>query len=82
MLFLNRAAVVRHSCKLVGYQLQIRITFIIPEQDIKTRIERFDQVVFQQQCLGLAAHHRGFHTRNFGHHVTDARAAMAFLKVI
>ena len=30
-------------------QLEIRVTFVVPEQNIKARVERLDQVVFKQQ---------------------------------
>jgi hypothetical protein len=40
------------------------------------RVQRLDEVVFQQQRLGLGAHHRGLHAHNLAHHVADARAAV------
>ena len=66
----------------MGGELQIRVTLIVPEQNIKTWVQRFDQVVFEQQGLCLATHHGGFHPHNLGHHVANARTTMVFLKVI
>ena len=57
------AAVVAHARKRllrgVGRQAQIGVAFVVPEQNIKTRVLRFNQVVLQQQGLGLRAHYRG-----------------------
>ncbi|MNW00341.1 hypothetical protein D3C71_1958200 [compost metagenome] len=61
---------------------QIGITLVIAKQDVVLRVLGLDQVVFQQQRLGLGAHHRGFQARDLADHVADARAAMAFLEVV
>ena len=39
--------------------LQIRIAFVVPKQDVVFGVERLDEVVFKQQGFGLTAHHRG-----------------------
>ena len=60
---------------------QIGVTFVVAKQNVVARLEGLDEVVFQQQGLGLGAHHRGFQTCNLADHMADTRAAMAFLKV-
>jgi len=62
-------------------QFQVRIAFVVPKQNVEPGVQRLDQVIFQQQRLGFRAHHRGLHSRNFGHHVADAGATMVFLKI-
>ena len=89
MLFLHRAPVVGHPRKAgarirrrtrAGH-LQVRIAFVIPKQNVVLGVERLDQVVFQQQGLGLRAHHRCFQPHDLAHHVADTRAAVIFLKI-
>jgi len=61
--------------------LQVRIAFVVPKQDVVLGLERLDEVVFQQQGLGLGAHHGGLHARDLAHHVANARAAMVTVKI-
>ena len=93
VLFFNRAAVVGNARKGRGLgsaafgsglhtgQLEVGIAFIVPKQDVEFRVQRFDQVVFQQQRLGFGAHHRGLHPHDLRHHVADTGAAMVFLEI-
>ena len=64
-----------------GGQLQVGIALVVPKQDVVLRVQRLDQVVFQQQRLGLRTHHRGFHAHDLGDHVANARAALVFLEI-
>ena len=91
MMFLfNRTPVVRHPRKARTRtrreadtrDLQVRVTLVVPKQDVVFGIERLDEIVFQQQRLGFRTHHRGFHARDLAHHVPDARAAMIFLEIV
>ena len=95
MVFVDRAAVIHHpwcgfrvgmtqavNCATLGEgDFQIGIAFIVTKQNVVARLEAFDEVVFQQQGLGLRAHHGGFKADNFAHHMADAGAAMVFLEV-
>ncbi len=89
----RRAPVVRHTrkhlrarhpragCAAAG-DLEVGVTLVIPEQDVVLRVLRLDEVVFQQQRLGLGAHHRGLHPHDLADHVADTRAAMGLLEVV
>jgi hypothetical protein len=61
--------------------LQIRIALVVAEQDVELGVQRLDEVVFQQQRLGLGAHHRGLHAGDLADHVADAGAAMVLGEV-
>ena len=61
--------------------LQVRIAFVVPKQDVVLGLERLDEVVFQQQGLSLGAHHGGLHARDLAHHVANARAPMVTVKI-
>ena len=60
---------------------QIRVAFVIPEEDVVLGVQHLDQVVFQQQGLRLGAHRRGFHADDLADHVADAGAVMGFLEI-
>ena len=62
-------------------ELQIRVAFIVPEQNVEARMQRFDQVVFKQQRFGLRADHRGFHAHDARDHEANACATVVFLKI-
>jgi hypothetical protein len=53
---------------------QVGVGFVIPEQDVETRVQRFDEVVFQQQRFGFRAHHGGFHAHDATDHLPNASA--------
>jgi hypothetical protein len=60
VLLVHGAAVVGHARERPGHELQVRIALVVLEQDVELGVQRLDQVVLEQQRLGLAAHHRGF----------------------
>ena len=67
---------------LVGARdLQVGVALVVAKQDVVARVERLDQVVFQQQRFGFRSHHRGFQARDLADHVADARSAVVLLEV-
>ena len=62
-------------------ELQVRVAFVVAKQNVVARLQRFDEVAFQQQRLGFRAHHGGFQPGNLAHHVAGARAAMGLLEI-
>jgi hypothetical protein len=44
--------------------LQVRVALVVAEQDVESRVQRLDEVVLEQQRLGLGAHHRGLQPRD------------------
>ena len=44
-------------------------------------IECLDEVVFEQQGLGFAANHRGFHAHDARHHVANAGATVVLMEI-
>jgi hypothetical protein len=44
--------------------LQVGVALVVAEQDVVARVERLDEVVLEQQRLGLGAHHRGLHAHD------------------
>ena len=96
MPLVDRAAVIDHPWAVCGMgrsvcgsgtggsgpgELQVGVTFVVPKQDVVLGLERLDEVVFQEQSLGLRTHHRGFHAGDLAHHVANAGAAMLALKI-
>ncbi len=91
VLFVYRAAVIGHARKqLAGgiasgvggaRDFEVGVALVVAEQDVELGVQRLDEVVFQQQRLGLGAHHRGFHAHDLADHVADARAAMVLLEI-
>ncbi len=87
----DRAPVVRHAREARrrrrrragrrAADLQVRVALVVAEQDVEPRVQRLDQVVLEQQRLGLGAHHRGLEPRDASDHVADARAAVVLLEV-
>ena len=61
--------------------LQVGVALVVPEQNVVLRVQRLDEVVFQQERLGLGAHYGGLHTGNLADHVADTGAAMVLLEV-
>ena len=78
---IDAAAVVRHPRVLVRHQLQVRVALVVAKQDVEARRQRLDQVVLEQQRLGLAAHHRRLQPHDAAHHHADARALVVFVEV-
>jgi hypothetical protein len=81
VLLVQRAAVIGHARRVSAGDLQVGVRFIVAEQDVVARLERLDQVVFQDQRLGLAVRHRGLEARDLRHHHRDARARQILLEV-
>ena len=81
VLLVDRAAVVGHAREGCRHQLQVRVALVVAKQDVEARAQRLDQVVLEQQRLGLAAHHRGLQPRDALDHQADARAAVVLLEV-
>ena len=94
MPFIDRAPVVRQPRKTARHHrglrsssarsgdLQIRVALVVAKQDVVARLESLDQVVLEQQRLGLGAHNGRLHAHDLADHVTDARTAMALLKIV
>ncbi len=58
---------------LAAGEVDVRITLVVAQQDVVARLERLDQLRFQQQRLALGARHGDFHARDLRHHRGDAR---------
>ena len=81
VLAIDAAAVVGDARHLVRHELEVRIALVVAEQDVEARREGLDQVVLEQQRLGLAAHHGRFEPRDAPDHVADARIAVRLVEV-
>ena len=62
-------------------ELEVGVALVVAKQDVVLGVQRLDQVVFQQQRLGLGTHHRGLHAHDAAHHVADARAVVRLLEI-
>jgi len=49
----NRTPVINHAWIGLTAELQVRVTFIVPEQDVVSGVLGFDEVIFEEQRLGL-----------------------------
>ena len=81
MFAVDRAAVIGQPREGVAVQLEIGVALVVAKQNVELRRQRLDQVVLEQQGLGLGAHHRGLQPGDPADHVADAGAAVVFLKV-
>ena len=81
VLLVDCAAVIGHARIVAAGQLQVGIGLVVPEQNVEARLLRLDQVVLEQQGLGLAAHDGGLHARDAADHDTDARALVVLLEI-
>ena len=77
MLLVDRAAVVGDAWEAMRLDLEIRIALVVDEADVEARRERLDQVVLEEERLGLGAHHRRLHARDARHHVAGPDRALA-----
>ena len=77
----DRATVIADARISLAAELQIGIALVVAEQDIELGVQSLDQIVFQQQGLGLGANHRGFHPGDACHHHADAAATMVLLEI-
>jgi hypothetical protein len=59
----------------------IGVGLVVAEEDVVARRQALDQVVFQDQGLGLGARHVDARVLDARHHQSDARAEVAFLEV-
>ncbi len=73
--------VVDDARELVAGELQVRVRLVVAKQDVVARRRRLDQVVLEQQRLGLGARHRGLDAHDALEHVRDARALLAAREV-
>jgi hypothetical protein len=78
---LRRATVISQAWETVPGQEQVGIRLVVAEQDVEARLQSLDQVVFQQQRLGLGARHRGVDVVDAFQHQPDARTLVAFLEI-
>ena len=93
MAFVHRAAVIGHAWKLLtgrgaravlgrhAGDFQIRIALVVAKENVVLGVLRLDEVVFEQQRLGLGPHHRRVQSHNLADHVPDARAAMVLAEI-
>jgi hypothetical protein len=72
----------RPGAETVRRDLQVGVALVVAEQDVVARLERLDQVVLEQQRLGLGTHHGGLHAHDLRDHVADAGAAVALLEIV
>ena len=93
MTFIHCPAVIRHArvalsrsiprtvlCRDTG-DLEIRVALVVPKKNVVLRAQGLDEIVFQQERLGLGAHHRRFQPRNSAHHMANARASVLLAEV-
>lgn len=81
MRFIQHTAIKPEAGKFVPAQNDVWIRFIVPEQNVVTRLQAFDQIVFQQQRLGFGARYRGFDVGYLRHHQLRSGRQIAFLKI-
>ncbi|EGD06434.1 major facilitator transporter [Burkholderia sp. TJI49] len=81
VLLVDRAAVVRHSRKTVRGELQVRIRLVVAKQDVVARRERLDQVVLEQQRLGLRTRDGRLDARDARDHHRDARRQLRLREI-
>ncbi len=69
----DRAAVVGHAREGMLGELQVRVGLVVAEHHVVARRQRLDQVVLEQQRLGLGARDRRLDAHDPLEHVGDAR---------
>ena len=79
--FINCAAIVGHARKITTRQFQVGIRFIVTKKNIKSRLLSLDEIVFQQECFGLAASDGGLQTHDTFDHHRSAWTGQRFLKI-
>lgn len=75
------AAVVGDARPFMAGDEQVRVGLVVAEQDVVARLQRLDEVVFQDQRLGLRARDRDLQPRHLRHHLGDARAGQGLLEI-
>ena len=73
MAIVQSAAVETEPRKIVTADDQIRIGLVVPEKNVVARIERLDEIVFEQQRFAFRARDGGFDLRHMRDHVLRAR---------
>ena len=77
VLLVDRAAVVGDARIAPRFDLQIGIALVVDEADVEARRQRLDQVVLEQQRLGLGAHDGRLHAGDARDHVAGPDRAFA-----
>src|SRR5690606_24667589 len=72
----ERAAVVGQAREIVGRQADVRVALVVAEQDVVAWRKLLDEVVLEDQRLGLGARRRDVHAPDLRHHHRDARARL------
>src|SRR5690606_5286286 len=75
------APVIGNTRRLVRADHQVGVGLVIPEKNVVAWPQTLDEVVFQQQGLGLAAGNSHLDARDTRHHMGNAGTAQRFLKV-
>ncbi len=75
------AAVVGQARELVGGELDVGVGLVVAEEDVVARREALDEVVLEDQRLGLGACGGDVHAQHLRHHHRDARAGDGLLEV-
>ena len=57
----------KNSWKTFVFNANPRIGFVVAQQNIVTRLQIFNQVVFQQKRIGFGCHHNVLYGYNFAH---------------
>ena len=71
---IGAAAVECRAAETVVRDDDIGIGLVVAKHDVVTRREALDQIVLEQQGLGLRARHGGLDAGDLRHHQRDARA--------
>ena len=66
---------------MIGFKVQIREAFVIAQYHVETRPMPFDQVVFEQQRLGVRVGDRHFHIGGLGDQSLHFGLHIARLKI-
>ena len=75
------ASVIGDARRIMRTDFQIRVRLVIAEQDVIPGPQALDQVVFQQQGLGLGARDGDLDALDPRHHMGNARAGQIFLEI-
>ena len=62
-------------------ELEIGVALVVAEQDVVARLERLDQVVFEDERFCLGAYHRHFQPGDLADHEADAGAPVILLEI-
>ena len=79
--FGETAPVKRQPRKAMRRQRDVGVGLVVPKQDVVARRQRFDQVVFKDQRLGLGACGGEFHLHDLRHHHGNPRAGQLVTEI-